>query len=155
MRILKLISVGTLVACTTGPTVADSPAADALGWLSGQWCKESGGEFTEEHWLAPRGDVMLGVGRTIAGGKTKSFEFMRIEHRDGGTYYLAQPQGSKPTPFRMTESGAHWARFENPQHDFPKRVEYRLTPGGLHAEIAGPGKDGKERVIPFDYRSCD
>ena len=51
----------------------------------------------------------------------------------------------------MTASGDDWARFENPAHDFPKRVEYRRTPDGLHAEIAGPGKGGKELVIPFDY----
>jgi len=29
--------------------------------------------------------------------------------------------------------------------------EYRRTKAGLNAEIAGPGKGGKEIVIPFDY----
>jgi hypothetical protein len=68
--------------------------------------------------------------------------------------YVAQPQGGAPTAFALRASGADWARFENPQHDFPKRVEYRRTATGLHAEIAGPGRDGKEVVIPFDYRAC-
>ena len=60
-----------------------------------------------------------------------------------------------PISFRLTASGDNWARFENPQHDFPKRVEYRRTANGLHAEIAGPGEAGKELVIPFDYRPCE
>ena len=154
MRTLKLLALGTLVACTTGAT-ADSPATDGLDWLAGHWCMESGGELIDEHWLPSRGDVMLGVGRTVKGGKTISFEFLRIERVAGSTNYIAQPQGGAPTVFRMTASGADWARFENPKHDFPKRVEYRRTPQGLHAEIAGPGKDSKELVIPFDYRACD
>jgi hypothetical protein len=154
MRRLKLMALGTLVACTTG-TAAESPAPGGFDWLAGHWCMESGGEFVEEQWLSPRGDVMLGIGRTIRGGKTVNFEFLRIEHGAGGTNYIAYPQGGAPTAFRLTASGANWARFENAAHDFPKRVEYRRTPGGLRAEIAGPGKDGKELVIPFEYRACD
>jgi len=155
MRMLKLLALGTLVACTTGATVADSPAAVGLDWLAGHWCMESRGEFIEEHWLPSRGDVMLGVGRTVKGGKTMNFEFLRIERVATSTNYVAQPQGAAPTVFRMTASGANWARFENPEHDFPKRVEYRRTANGMHAEIAGPGKEGKELVIPFEYRACD
>jgi len=79
---------------------------------------------------------------------------MRIETRDGETHFVAVLEGQEPTKFKLTGSGADWARFENPQHDFPTRIEFRRTAGGLHAEIAGPGKDGKEKVIPFDYRRC-
>jgi hypothetical protein len=79
---------------------------------------------------------------------------MRIETRDGETRYVAIHEGQPPTAFRLTASGAHWARFENPQHDFPKRVEYRRIESGLRAEIAGPGKNGKETTIQFEFRRC-
>jgi hypothetical protein len=154
MRTLKLMFVGALATCA-GATFAESPAPAGLDWMAGRWCTESGGEFIEEHWLSPRGDLMLGLGRTIRGSKTLNFEFLRIEQNAGVTSYIAQPQGGAPTAFRLTASGANWARFENAAHDFPKRVEYRLTGKGLHAEVAGPGKDGKELVIPFEYRACD
>lgn len=132
-----------------------TPAAAAdFGWLSGHWCAETGGEVIEEHWLPANGDLMLGLSRAVRAGKTASFEFLRIETRDGVANYLAQPQGAPPTAFKLTASGLHWARFENPQHDFPTRVEYRRAATGLHAQIAGPGKNGKERVIPFEYRRC-
>ena len=154
MHTIKPLTWGLLAVLVTRATVAESTVTAELDWLAGQWCAETGGEFIEEHWLPARGDLLLGLGRTIRDGRTVSFEFLRIERRGADVTYLAQPQGAAPTAFRMTASGTHWARFENPQHDFPKRVEYRLTPGGLHAEIAGPGKDGKEFVIPFAYRRC-
>ena len=68
---------------------------------------------------------------------------------------MAQPNGDPPVPFRLTASGTDWARFENPGHDYPKRVEYRRTGQGLHAEIGGPAADGREKTKPFDYVACE
>jgi hypothetical protein len=152
MRTLKLLTMAMLAAGAAPG--AGSSAAPQFGWLSGHWCAGSGGELIEEQWLPARGDLMLGLGRTVKAGRTVSFEFLRIEHAAGATNYLAQPQGAPPTAFRLAAAGSAWARFENPGHDFPRRIEYRRTPDGLHAEISGPGEGGKELVISFDYRLC-
>ena len=154
MNTNKLLALGAAVALTA--TAADKQPASppGLDWLVGHWCGDRKGDFIEEHWLDARGDVMLGVSRTVRGGKTRNFEFMRVEMADGVVTFIAQPQGEPPVPFKRTAGGADWARFENPAHDFPTRVEYRRTATGLHAEIAGPGEGGRERVIPFDYLPC-
>jgi hypothetical protein len=155
MRTLELLTIfGMLAACNAGAREAEPTATPDLGWIAGHWCLESRGKLIEEHWLPAQGDLMLGLGRTVKGGSTVSFEFLRIELNGGLTNYLAQPQGAPPTRFRLTASGPNWARFENPEHDFPKRIEYRRSDSGLHAEIAGPGEGGKEMVIPFHYRPC-
>jgi hypothetical protein len=133
---------------------ADDPPARRFGWLSGHWCAEGGGTLMEEFWMPPEGSLALGVGRTVKNGATTSHEFLRIETRDGATSLTAIHDGQPPTPFKLTASGADWARFENPEHDFPKRIEYRRVSSGLHAEIAGPGDDGREAVIPFEFRRC-
>ena len=133
---------------------ADATAIDRLAWFTGHWCMDQGGERVEEQWLPPRGGLLIGMGRTVAGSKARAFEFMRIELQEGVPVLMAQPMGAPPVAFRLTSSGADWARFENPSHPFPKIVEYRRTPKGLHAHIAGPDKDGNERKIPFDYGSC-
>jgi len=158
MRKSTLLTLGILAGCAasapdTVPSAAPS-AAPHFGWLSGHWCSASGDELIEEYWLPSKGDPMLGLGRTLKAGKTVTFEFMRISHDGGVTNYHAQHDGAAPVAFRLTAAGADWARFENPQHDFPRRVEYRRRPDGLHAEIAGPGEGGKELVIPFIYRPC-
>jgi len=147
-----LIAAAALVQAAT--LAADDPPARRFDWLSGHWCAEGAGTLLEEVWLPPEGSLALGVGRTVKNGVTTSHEFMRIETRDGVTNYVSIHDGQPPTPFKLTGSGADWARFENPQHDFPKRVEYRRVSSGLHAEIAGPDKNGKEAVIPFDFRRC-
>ena len=146
--------LAALCAFATFACAANAPPAHSFTWLSGHWCSQIDGELIEEYWMPAEGDLALGVGRTVKAGRIKTFEFMRIQTRDGVTNYIAIHEGQPETSFRLTASGQDWARFENPQHDFPKRVEYRRTSFGLHAEIAGPGKDGKEVVIPFDYRHC-
>ena len=156
MRKQTLLISGVLAACAAGAIPAEPAKPANFGWLSGYWCSESGGRLVEEYWLPAGGDpaLLAGLSRTVKGGKTVNFEFLRIQHEAGETNYLAQPQGVPPISFRLTAAGANRARFENRQHDFPKRVEYRRTAAGLHAEIAGPGQDGKELVISFEYKPC-
>jgi hypothetical protein len=134
-------------------SAAKAPSALDFTWLSGHWCLQTRDGLIEEHWLTPSGNLVIGLGRTVKDGKTVSFEFTRIEVRDGAVDFIALPGGKQETAFRLTASGADWARFENPQHDFPRRVEYRRNGAGLHAEIAGPD-GGREVVIPFEYRAC-
>jgi hypothetical protein len=148
-----LVLVIAALVQSAAPSTEDVPAR-RFEWLSGHWCSERGGELLEELWLPPNGDLALGVGRTIRNGRTTSHEFLRIHTRDGATSLTALPDGQPPTAFGLTASGVDWARFENPEHDFPKRIEYRRVTSGLHAEIAGPGKDGKETVIPFEFHRC-
>mgnify|MGYP003575377801 CR=1 FL=1 len=151
-----LLAVGAALAAASPHSPADDATATlaAFDWLAGDWCMERDGRLVEEHWFPARGGMLMSVGRTVADGRTQSFEYLRLELQEGVVTFVAQPNGTPPTPFRLTASGAGWARFENPQHDFPKRVEYRRTETGLHAEIAGPGDGGREQVIGFDYLPC-
>jgi hypothetical protein len=52
----------------------------------------------------------------------------------------------------MTRSAADEAVFENPQHDHPKIIAYRLQPGGnaLIARVEGDEK-GKHVVQEFRF----
>ena len=152
-RTTACIAMFVTVLCSA--TTSAAPPADApFGWMSGHWCSISNGEDFEEHWLPPRGDLALGLSRTVQGGRTTSFEFLRIRRDGDAISYVAQPQGEPPTAFLLSASGVDWARFENPEHDFPTRVEYRRTATGLHAEISGPDGAGGRNVVSFDYLPC-
>lgn len=88
---------------------------------------------------------MVGVNRTIAGGKTVFYEYLRIEVQEDGIYYLASPKGRyPPTPFKLTSSTANEAVFENPEHDFPTRIIYRRRGNKLYARIEGTQR-GEQR----------
>jgi len=139
------------------PVMGESNATTAppLDWMAGNWCADSGGTAVEEVWLPPRGGVLVGLGRTYTPDRTVGFEFLRIAEVEGVQIYIAQPGGQPPTNFARTAGGENWVRFENPQHDFPQRIEYRRDGGNLHAEVGGPGNNGVEAVIRVEYRACE
>ncbi len=129
-------------------------APPALDWLAGHWCGGEGGRHIEEVWLPEAGGALLGMSRTLRDGRIETFEFMRIVAQDGRYDFHVQPNGAPPTVFTMTSRDEAGIRFENPAHDFPNRIEYRREGDRLQAAIAGPGRDGKTKTIPFAYRSC-
>src|SRR6185295_6898107 len=95
-----------------------------LAWISGDWQTAPGGRAAiEEHWTQPSGGSMMGMSRTVVGEKTAEFEYLRIEQRGESIYYVAHPKARCPgTDFKLTQVTATEAVFENPEHDFPKRI---------------------------------
>lgn len=155
MRMRRILAgCGLALATALAAAQAQAPADQGLGWMAGQWCAANGAIDIEETWLPERGGQLHGVSRMIKDGAVASFEFMRIQADDGTPTYFAQPGGREATAFRRTGGGPGWVRFENPAHDFPRRVEYRRKGDGLHAEIAGPGRDGRTMTVPFEFRRC-
>ena len=137
------------------PTPAKA-TIDDVAWISGAWVgKRSSGSSIEERWSPARGGAMLAVSRTInAGGKMVAFEFLRIVERDGGLVYAAQPGGAPKTDFVLTEfgpteSGGKRAVFDNPRHDYPKRIVYEITAEGKLTATTGNMKGGTPRLYEF------
>lgn len=147
----KKVMLGACLALCAGQATADEPGLD---WLAGHWCSSNGGQQAEEVWLPEAGGALLGMSRTVRGSKVESFEYMRIVSDDKAWRFHVQPNGVPPTVFVQVARGDAWIRFENPAHDFPNRIEYRREGEQIHAYIAGPGRDGQELKIPFDYRRC-
>jgi hypothetical protein len=136
-----------------------APARAAMGdmaWLAGAWVgtRGSGGATSiEERWSPPLGGAMLAVSRTVRRDKMVAFEYLRIVERNGGLVYVAQPNGTLPTEFVLTElgteTGPRRAVFENPRHDSPQRIVYELSAeGGLIASI-GFTKGGRPHRFDF------
>jgi len=94
---------------------------------------------------------MLGMSRTVAGDKTVEFEYLRIEQREDGIYYVAHPKARCPgTDFKLTRLSSSEVVFENPQHDFPKRIIYRKTSEGVLTASIDAGEGTKS--MSFAYR---
>jgi aminopeptidase N len=129
-----------LAVAVAGPAAGQSSATvNQLAWLAGCWEGTlSSGAAYEETWLAPRGGTLVGAARMTRDGRTLSWEFMRIIDDSGTLFYIAQPSGQSATSFRAVDVGDDVAIFENPMHDFPQRIVYRLTPPAtLLARIEG------------------
>ena len=147
IAILFFVAAGLSIPATSSP-----PELKGLAWLAGNWTGLQDGMEMEELWTAPKGNTMLGVHRDVKGGRTVSFEFLRIEAKADVITYWASPGGRPPTPFRMIELRNKRVVFENAEHDFPNRVIYWLDAKGLlHAKIEGT-QVGKPAAEEWTWR---
>ena len=151
---LRTRALAGLLAVLTLP----APAADSLpGWLEGCWRRDGASAVTVERWLAPSGNMLLGVSETRREGHTVAWEFLRIVAAEDGVRYVAWPSGQAPTEFRRVPGpDGEWV-FENPAHDFPQRIVYpEPVDGRLEARIEGE-LGGERRVVRFPLRavSCE
>jgi hypothetical protein len=153
-RSLPLVSLTALLLL---PGAAGATAIEELEWLAGCWASELEGPGSGEHWLAPAGGTMLGVSRTVRGGRTVAWEFVRIaEVAPGKLAYIAQPSGQREATFPLLRIGDRELVFENLEHDYPQRVIYRLQGDRLQARIEGT-HEGQPNSIEFPLRRapCD
>ena len=150
--LVLFILIGTQTAGANSNAGAGGTIAD-LAWIAGDWQTDpSGRAVSEEHWTRPAGGSMMGVSRTLVGDRTVSFEFLRIEVRGESIFYVASPKGRCPaTDFKLTRVSGQEAVFENPEHDFPKRIIYRKnSEGGLSAIVDGGEGTKSEK---FDFKA--
>lgn len=129
-------------------TPAEHAGLEGVAFLAGSWIGSSQGGRNEEHWTAPNGGLMVGMSRSVHGGRAVFFEHLRIERRGDAIVYVAAPKGRAPVEFVFDpeQSGTRCAVFTNPEHDFPKRITYRLAAdGALGARIDDGTDDGRHQ----------
>jgi hypothetical protein len=101
--------------------------------------------------MAPHGGSMLGMSRTVRGGRLAAHELIVLREQDGRVAYEAHPSGQAATVFLSTAVSDTAALFENPEHDFPQRVGYRrVGSDSLLAWIDGTA-GGAARRVEFRY----
>ena len=153
MKILMIVLCAVIRAF---PAAAEGPAGriEQLALMAGSWGGPAGGADVEEVWLAPKGGLMLGLGRTVKDGKAVEFEFLRIEQQGETLVYLASPGGKPATPFPLAALNATSAAFESTL-EFPQRVSYRKNPDGtLTARIEGV-RNGKPAAREWTWKRVE
>lgn len=146
--VIKLCVLLVLVAPSFAQTA--KPSIDGINWLAGCWNSTKNGSVSMERWNKPMGKMMLSTSQMVKNGKTLSFEFLRIVENDLGIYYISKPSENKEeTSFKLVKFSGNEVIFENPEHDFPQRIIYRLEKDkSLFARIEGKN-NGKEMGINF------
>jgi len=136
---------------------ADCHALKHLTWLLGSWRAEAGGRAIREHWAPVSTETWEGYGETRARGAEGApgdlleSETLRLVEMAGEVYYIAKvAHNALPVAFRLTQCGPSHAVFENPAHDFPRRIAYRLEQGTLIAEVSDGEVGGKGFTLHFE-----
>lgn len=105
--------------------------------------------LNSEQWMQPAGTSIIGMARTVRDGKTVDWEFMRIEERSDGLYFVAKPKANPTeTAFKLVSTTPAEFIFENKGHDFPQRVIYKADGNSLKGRIEGT-MNGKFKGIDF------
>ena len=103
----------------------------------------------EEHWTRPAGGSMLGMSRTVAGNRTAEFEFLRIEQREDGIYYVAQPSVAVPLRISANKSQRVKLPLKKPATRFSEANYLSEDEDSLTASIdAGEGS----KAMTFQFR---
>jgi len=151
-----LLGAAWLLFATHG-ALADRADVDItdLGWLAGNWIREDADSVSEHVWLAPRGQVIVGLQRDTRGGITRHTEFVEIRQGPDGIVFHVYPVGQAPTDFFLVWADERRMLFENPDHDFPQRILYWIENGStLVARIEGR-VEGRIRASEWRWRRAD
>lgn len=129
---------------------AQSPPRAMPDWMAGYWLSCADGAQTVESWIGAGGETLLG-GNLSAGG----YEFLRISTNESGQIvYYSMPGGrSPPTEFAMTSNTDQRAVFENPTHDFPKRIIYEREGDVMTARI--DGGEGESQAMEWRFERAE
>jgi hypothetical protein len=133
--------------------ISAPPTLKDVAWIAGCWNSTRNGRHVAEHWMPPEGGTMMGVSRTTMGEKTTEWEFLIIRRGTQGLDYVAKPSRQPEATFTASRASANEVIFENPAHDFPKRIIYKRDGDTLTAAIEGT-MNGQNRRIEFPYKKA-
>jgi hypothetical protein len=152
-RLFIGISLTALRLATVGRAQASVNAAALPAWLAGCWTQRSGDDVVDENWTAARGGAMIGISRTVTHDRMTEYEFVVIQAVGSDVEYRVR-LGNRPDVVVFTAKSPLGTTivFENPTHDFPKRIGYtRTSADALDAWIDG-GASGGGRRISYAYK---
>jgi hypothetical protein len=120
-----------------------------LDWIAGLWNRANvkAGRSAHERWEKVNDKEWRGWGVNFSGSDTTFVEKLKIVVKDNHIHYVAEvAHNAQPVYFKFTSLTSSGFICENPQHDFPKKIEYQLDNDKLTAIISGDGKS-----IPFVF----
>jgi hypothetical protein len=154
--LFAMLALGAVVA-TAALAADEHPRISQLDWLIGKWLtvrparKGAAPVQIQEEWHKARDATLMSLGSTTRGDTILDSELVVIREAGKHLMYEAHPRGQASAVFHSIEVTDSTCVFENPSHDFPRRIGYqRCGPDSLLAWIEGTQK-GQRTRINFPY----
>lgn len=122
----------------------------SFSWMVGSWSMKTNRGAIMETWTTVNDSTMGGESVMIKNaGEKQQLENIRLVYRNNEYYYCPTAHGQnneQEVKFRITSYSENGFVAENPQHDFPKRITYRLVnKDSVHAFVdGGPSMPNKK-----------
>lgn len=153
----KIITVSVALVCCYLTSSAQTSVKKSLAdfeWLLGKWerINNKSGQITYEKWIKESDTKFIGFDWTMKGKDTVFIENFSLEIKDNDLYYIADvSHNPAPVPFKITVNSTNGFTSSNPEHDFPKKIEYKKENGNtMTATISGNGKE-----IPYKFKKVE
>jgi hypothetical protein len=144
-----LIAITTIICLASFEFADNSKTFKKLYALEGTWKMATKRGALCEEWKKIDKNYLQNKGYMIKGKDTIVSERVALTNSNGGIFYTStvEDQNNKqPIAFKMTKAENNMFVFENPQHDFPKRIVYKLvTADSLHAYVDDGTETGKKQ----------
>jgi hypothetical protein len=98
-------------------------------WIIGTWERQNArpGVTHMEKWWKISDQHLKGFGLAMSGSDTTLYEGLGIKIEDGTPYYIAEvKENPGPVYFKIVSLEENSFVSENPEHEAPKKIEYRL-----------------------------
>ncbi len=152
MKIIKIAIIFTLIILPKVVHSQDCSKLETIKWILGQWQKESENSVTTETWIKLSENTI--DGKTLTYSKKDSgitfMETLRLVEMSNQIFYIVKvSENEYPVSFKLKACSDSTAVFENPQHDFPKKLYYKLLENGqvLNIEVSND-----ERQFAIEYK---
>jgi hypothetical protein len=148
---MKKIITGIIITLSLSAFIisGDNKTFKKLYTLEGTWKMNTKRGAVCEEWKRVNKNYLQSKGYMIRGKDTILSEKIALTNTKEGIFYTStvEDQNNKQAiAFKMTGSENNTFVFENPQHDFPKRIVYKLvTADSLHAYIDDGTETGKKQ----------
>lgn len=134
---------------------ATAQSSKDMKWLVGTWKITKANGTLIEQWKITDDSTLAGVSYYVRGTDTIPQEDVALIWRKGNWYYnptVSNQNEEKPVSFKIIFFRGTEFVAENPNHDFPQKIYYRLKGKELLASIEGTVK-GKFEKRNFDFQS--
>lgn len=101
-------------------------------WLQGKWKQPNTDRY--EEWNIANDSLANGMAYILSDdGEAVPDEIIQIRYRNGQFYYVTivkKQNAELPVEFKIVSSNSGSLVAENPTHDFPQRIVYKLKKNG-------------------------
>jgi Domain of unknown function (DUF6265) len=157
MKKFILLSISLLVfSCGKKEESKKFPLIEKAQWFLGKWENHSKmGDFTES-WEKLSDSTFIGKSIILIGKDTVFHENVVLEQKNDSLFYnvsvVEKNKVEESISFYLASSSNNTLVFENPKHDYPNKIEYKLmAPDSILATIYGKIR-GVERAETFPMK---
>lgn len=131
------------------------PGPELPHWLEGEWHTGNEAGFSGEIWQNENDTLLTGQGLVLIGNTEHVMEEILIYTSKGSMYYgarVAEQNEGETILFKASYIESGHLVFENPGHDFPTRIVYKLAaPDTLEVNISGRDAEDTRTISMYRY----